>query len=289
MPQGSPEATAQEWLREMELSWRDVFGAPLPSQVHCLVGGDEEVAGALRDVLAKSAGMQAGELRAFAGIAPPETAPKGGPYTVAAGLALEAAGEFHGMNFLAAAAARLDSAQRTRQGLLFGAVLLVAVVAAWAFGQRMNLHALRERETALRRETDSIERNLFPNSSGGNRPQDVLTEAKAQFDEQQKEYAALGALSGSMPSPLEVLDLISKRIPARIPMKISELDIKEANASVRIVGTTDSYKTVDTIKKLLQDAPEFDKVSCVGELDQADRTGASIRFVATFSFRSKVN
>ena len=117
----------------------------------------------------------------------------------------------------------------------------------------------------------------------------MLTEVKAQFDQQQKEYAALGALSGSMPSPLEVLDIISKRIPARIPMKISELAIKEANASVRMAGTTDSYKTVDTIKKLLQDAPEFDKVSCVGELDPADRTGTTIRFVATFYFRSKTH
>ena len=288
VPKGSPEAVAQEWLREMELSWRDVFGVVLPPEVHCLVGG-EEIAGALRDELAKRAGMQVGELNAFAGFTPPQPGPKGGPYTVAAGLALEAAGEFHGMNFPAAASARLDAAQRTRQGLLFGAVLLVAVVAAWAAGQATNLRALRGRETAVRRETDAIERKLFPNSPGGNRPQDVLTEAKAQFDQQQKEYAALGALSGSMPSPLELLDLISKRIPARIPMKISELDIKEANASVRMVGTTDSYKTVDTIKKLLQDAREFDKVSCVGELDPADRTGASIRFVATFSFRSKNN
>ena len=288
-PRGSPEAEAQEWVREMELSWRDVFGVPLPPQVHCVVGGDEEIAGALRDALAKSAGMQVVGMDAFAGLVSPETAPKGGPYAIAAGLALEAAGEFRGMNFPAAASARRDAAQRTRQGMLFAAVLVVAVVAAWAVGQTMNLHALRTREAIIRTETDAIERKLFPNASGGSRPQDLLAQAKAQFDQQQKQYAALGALAKDMPSPLDVLDIISRRIPARISMKISELDIKEANASVRMVGTTDSYKTVDTIKRMLQDAPEFDKVSCVGELDPADRTGRTIRFISTFSFRTKVH
>jgi hypothetical protein len=286
-PNGSPEATAQEWVREMDLSWRDVFGAPLPPQVRCLVGGDEEIAGALREALAKSAGMQVGALNAFAGFAPPEPVPPGGPYTVAAGLALEAAGEFRGMNFPAADAARLHAAQRTRQGLLFGAVLIVAVVAAWAVGQTMKLRALRERQAAIRAESDAIERKVFPKSSGGNRPQDVFNTVKTQFDQQQKELAALGTLSGSMPSPLEVLDIISKRMPARIP-KISELDIKEANASVRMVGTTDSYKTVDAIKKMLQDAPEFEKVSWK-PLNSEDKTGATIRFEVTFFFRSKSN
>jgi hypothetical protein len=273
----------------MELSWRDVFGSSIPPQVHCLVGGDEEVAGPLRDALAKGAGMQVGVLNAFAGLTPPESAPAGGPYTVAAGLALEAGGEFRGMNFPAADAARLNAAQRTRHGLLLGAVLIVAVVAAWAVSQTMKLRALDQRQAAIRAETDSIERKFFPNSSGGNRPQDVLAQVKAQLDQQQKEFAALGALSGSLPSPLDVLDIISRRIPAGIPMKISELAVKEANTSVRMAGTTDSYKTADAIKRLLQDTPEFDKVSCVGELDPSDRTGTTIRFVATFFFQSKSN
>jgi hypothetical protein len=287
-PKGPPQAVAQELAREMELSWRDVFGAPLP-EVHCVAGGDAESAGALRDALAKGAGIQVAELNAFAGLTPPATAPKGGPYTVAAGLALEAAGEFRGMNFPAAASAGLHAAERTQHGLLFAAALMVAVVAAWAVGQTMNLHALRDREAAIRVETDAIERQLFPNAAGGSRAQDVLNEVQVQFDQQQKEYAALDALSGSMPSPLDVLDLISKRIPARVSMKISEMDIKEANASVRMAGTTDSYKTVDTIKKLLQEAPEFERVSCVGELDPADRSGRTIHFVATFYFRTKTN
>ena len=91
-----------------------------------------------------------------------------------------------------------------------------------------------------------------------------------------------------MPSPLDVLDIIGKRIPQSIPIKqISELAIKEANASVRMVGTTDSYKTVDAIKRLLQDAPEFDKVSCKPVPNPTDRTGATIGFDATFNFRPK--
>jgi hypothetical protein len=281
---GSPEVMAQELFREMELSWRDVFGAPLPPQVHCVVGGDE--AGALRDALEKSAGVQVAELNAFAGFTPPDAVPKGGPYAIAAGLALEAAGEFRGMNFPAAASARLDAAARTRQGLLFAAVLIVAVLAAWAVGQAMTLGALRARERAVRTQTDGVERKLFPNSSGGSRPQDLLTAVRAQCDQLQKEYAALGAVAGSPASPLDVLEIISQRLPARVPMKISEMDIKESNASVRMAGTTDSYKTVDTIKKLLQEAPEFEKVSCVGELDPADRTGRTVRFVATFNFRN---
>ncbi|MDG2303766.1 MAG: hypothetical protein P8R42_03765 [Candidatus Binatia bacterium] len=69
----------------------------------------------------------------------------------------------------------------------------------------------------------------------------------------ERRRAMLGGSSAARPPVLDVLRLINQAVPATTPFEIEELSIDAE--SVRFRGRTDTYESVDVIKRALHDLP----------------------------------
>ena len=315
---------AEELVREMELSWREAFGSGLAgSAARCVLCGDGKLIAGLADALAKSTGLEVRAMNpvlalgAQPGLAHPDE--KGNytkrpirrllerlglvheirviqgvrdegfqgdsSYAVAVGMALAAAGEMPGANFLTAEAATASAARKTRRGLIVAAVLIAAVAAVWSLGMFLKLHSLTVQRAYLRSETADIAAKVFPSErpAGNALPQVVLARVEDLLKEERKAHSTLSPLAGAVPLPLRALQRVQACMPPGIRVKITELSVSER--SVRLAGTTDSYKDFEELRKQFESAPEFENVTFTNP--EGARNAQSIPFVAAFFLRAE--
>jgi type II secretory pathway component PulL len=149
----------------------------------------------------------------------------------------------------------------------------------------LKLHSLTVQRAYLRSETADIAAKVFPSesSAGNTSPQVVLARLEDLLKDERKAQGALSALAGTVPLPLEALQRIDARTPPGVRVKITELSVSER--SVRVAGTTDSYKDFEELRKQFESAPEFENVTFTNP--EGLRNAQSIRFVAAFYLRAE--
>ncbi len=109
-----------------------------------------------------------------------------------------------------------------------------------------------ERNAELDALRDEIRQAVAPIVAGAPRGQErIRLEGAVQGLERRR--AMLGGSSSTRPPVLDVLRLISKAVPSTTPFEIEELSID--GESVRFRGRTDTYESVDVIKRALQGLP----------------------------------
>lgn len=277
---GSEPLSPRAVERESDLCWRQVFSAAIPPAALCMVGGEPAMTAGLAEAFKADAAMDARPLDAAAGLAC-EGAPPGPEFALAVALALQAAADEPGANFLLADGAAARAEKGRNRALVVAAVLLAAIAAVWVAGLVLSLTALRAREKAMRAETDRLVKEVFPGASGGDLPQDALARVESRLAEERKEYAAFAFLGKDAVSPLRVLLLVSTKMPPTLRVKVTALEISERN--VRLAGAVDSYKSIDELRNHLQSMPEFADVTVREEA--TERGSQMIRFSATFNVK----
>ena len=108
-----------------------------------------------------------------------------------------------------------------------------------------------------------------------------LLRVEERLAEVRKEHDALATVSGTT-SPLRILQLTSARMPANVRVKVSEMTVGER--AVRLVGTTDSYKSVDEIRGQLEAIPEFASVTI--QETSPERSSGGVKFTLSIALRT---
>lgn len=142
-----------------------------------------------------------------------------------------------------------EEAQRQlRQTAIVAALALVLGLASYGI-------VLAERRAELAALRDDIRKVVTPIVPGAPIGQERLR-LEGAVESLERRRAMLGGSTGARPPVLDVFRLIDRSVPQSIPFEIDEVTI-DAEA-VRLHGRTDSYESVDVIKRALAGFPNVD-------------------------------
>lgn len=155
--------------------------------------------------------------------------------------------------------------QLIKTGWLAAAVLVLMFV-----GVLMESYSLNRRINQIRSQAVSIYKATFPKAT---KIQDPFKEMKIKYREAQK-AAGLNAGGDEQVRSIDVLNSISRQIPADVTVEINRLVI--ASDNVVISGRTGGYDSVNEVKDRLGKIPYFKKVTITSS--NIDRSGKEVRF-----------
>ena len=263
--------------RETELTWRDSFGTAIPPATPLVVGGDAELTHDVSERLREELPCDVTTISSFGAMTVSEDVETPPSFALAAGLALRAGGgTTPGMNFLAADTLKSDRVMETKRALIISGVALGAIAVAWFSGLFLQWKALERDYQGIRAETRRIFNETVPEEK-------KIVHELQQLDEKlgalRREYDTFASVTARGATPLRIMGLISAAIPKRINVKISELTI--VGRSVRLTGTTSSFRSVDSLKARLEAVAEFASVQI--QPTEVDHKSGTVRFTLLIS------
>jgi len=252
-PDGALEELASTAAREIEMTWRDLFGGSMPPATALALGGESEQLDRLAALLEERLGCAVTLLEPFARIARPDEQEASSEFTIALGLALRAADRgAGGMNFLAADRFKANKAAALKRGLVVFAILAALLAVSWLLGLLLHLQRLEREDRRVTAEINKIFRETLPEEPN---IVDPLLQLQTHLKALRAEYDSFASAAPDAQSPLRILQLISAGAPANIKVTISELSIR--GRSVLLKGAADSLKSADAFKRAMQTVAEF--------------------------------
>ena len=106
---------------------------------------------------------------------------------------------------------------------------------------------------------------------------DEYQQLKSAVDDLKKKVVALGGGAEKGMSPLELMNILSEKIPKEIRVNIDDLLIDKSK--IRVQGDTDSFENVEKIKKEFEAVPLFKKVDVADAKLGADQKKVKFRIV----------
>lgn len=203
------------------------------------------------------------------------------PYQMDKALALAMAGAGMGkrelLNFRPRGAAQSRFWQQNRKPLTVTAALAAILLILLATQAVMKTRVLRQRLDHLDQQITTIFKATFPDVR---RIVDPLQQMRVKLRDIDR-----GPLlsTGNPVRALEILNDISRRIPARIDVTFSRLVI--SSQAVQISAVTDTFNTVDEIKNRLIQSNIFEKVDITSA--NLDKSGKHVRFKLRLQFPQK--
>ena len=276
-------AGAASLAREIELTWRDTFGAAMSGLSQVILAGDPDMTRLLAAELPDVLHCRTDLLDAFENIPWPADTDRDPRLAAAFGLALRAAGgPTRGMNFLEADRSTQSHARDLKGSLMISGLLAGAIAMAWGFGVFLRLNHLEQQYRQIKLDTRQVFQKALP-------AEKKIVSELPQMEERvralRKQYEALASATGTGAAPLHLLQQISARIPAGQDLKVTDMSI--VGRSVRLTGTTGSFRSVDDLKSRLQQVKEFSEVA-VHDVGM-DRAGGAVRFTITITVASGIN
>jgi len=266
----SAEQTAEIVEREVEITWRKLFGAgPDGSLYIVLVSAPkaaEQLVAALRERI---------ECRIL--VVDPYAKVKRSGDTVdadfsmctAEGLALRAlAGDSDDRcDFLAAYNTRMRPGCRIKKELIACAALVAATAAVWFLGLFVRLSTLESEYGRLKNQIQIVFHQALPQEKN---VVDPIAQIQQKLDAFHKEYEMFSSVRPGRFSPLEIWYALTTHTPKEGNLKFHDLLI--AADSVQAVGTCDSFAVISEWQRLLKQVPGFDVVDIQDQKKDA-RTG----------------
>lgn len=277
------EQVAQILSREVGITWRKLFGAEIERNVKIyLVTGDTNATyfkTAIED-----------NLHCQTTIVNPCEKVKCLPehngdisidsIGVAEGLALRALApsQTAGINFLEANDADIKPKINMKKEFTICAVLIGAIAFVSLVGLFMRLSHLEAQYAQIKNEVREIFQRTLPEEKNIVNPL-VQLEQKLQF--LWKDYALFGSVSGI--EPLEVLNTVTTYTPPEMNINLNDMLITAE--SVRLMGTSQSFESVYSWQRLLQDIPQFSNVD-VRDIRREPKS-ERVQFTVLASFATK--
>ena len=273
VPEGKMSKDALSALvREIELTWRDAFRAPVPASASVVLGGDEETIARLSKALQEQLPCDLTVLNPFAQVTCSDEQRKDARQAIAVGLAAGAlAGGNQNANFLAADAFKASQAAGITKGLVFLGMLVGALAGLWVVNLFLQLNGLEARNQDFKTEMRKVFQDTLPEETT---IVDELSQLEGRLHALRGEYDAFSSVATSGISPLRILERISANIPAPLNIRISDMAID--SKTVQLKGTAGSFKSVDDLQNCLEAVPEFAAVA-IRDVGESRATGM-VRF-----------
>ncbi|MFA5239268.1 MAG: pilus assembly protein PilM [Phycisphaerae bacterium] len=248
---------AEILLNEAKTTWRKTFGEEIGQNTKIYLVSEDRVFSDIEALVEKNLHCQIIIVDPYARVKGSVDSREGLGISVAQGLALrvlapEAAA---GINFLDADNVDVKSALNPRKEFAIFAALVAAIIIVSLIGLFVRLSLLETKYNQIRNEIAAIFQQVLPEEKNIVNP---LAQLEQKLQSLQKDYALLGSASGAGIGPVEVLYAISKNIPSQVNVKIDNMLITAGFA--RLTGTSQSFESVYTWQKLLQETPLFSTV-----------------------------
>jgi general secretion pathway protein L len=164
----------------------------------------------------------------------------------------------------------------SRQEIRYAALLLVFLFLAFITDFFVGIQAKEYQFSQLQKETRRIFQETFPDEKN---VKNELEQMKLKIKEIEKQNDIFKSLFGEKPSPLEVLNGLSSSIPAEIDLSVMDLTVDEK--SIRFVGWTDSFNTVNKIEQELKKQEIFGDVKVSNAKVGKDKSGVNFQIKIT--------
>ncbi len=173
-------------------------------------------------------------------------------------------------------AARLvESKRQLRYAVFIGVFLLVGLLADFYVGIQAKEYQVRR----IQQEMRSLFQETFPNEKN---VVNELEQMKLLVKEIEKQNEIFENVFGEKPSPLEILKEITERIPNEIQLVINNFSLDDR--SVRFVGWTDSFNSVNRIEQELRKSPLLATVKVSNA--KVGKSKEQVNFQMTITFES---
>jgi general secretion pathway protein L len=157
-----------------------------------------------------------------------------------------------------------------RKDIAKGAIVLAVLLALVMIDYGVDYYGMKKRYNALDRQIVKIFSQTLP---GMTKIVDPVQQMRVQVDEMRK-TAGMFAAGKKGRNVLDLLEDISKRVPSSLDVKVSRVVIDPEGMVIK--GTTDTFNTVDSIKKGLDGSVFFSDVTISSA--NLDRSGNRVQF-----------
>jgi Tfp pilus assembly PilM family ATPase len=261
------EQVAELLANEVEITWRKRFGGEMDQDTTIYLAAGSYDADDLKAMLEAN-------LNCKVTIVDPYVRVKRSPQCngdtalwIAEGLALRvlASDQTTGINFLEAGSAKPQAQKNLRKELAKCAALIAAIAIVWLVGLFIRLSHLEAKNSQMQNEIKEIFHRTLPEETNIVNP---LVQLEQKLQSLKTDQTLFG--SGTDVGPLEVLRIVTVRVPAEANIKIEDMLINAKAA--RFTGTAQSSKSVDNWRHLLQEVPQFSTVD-VQDIQRSSESG----------------
>lgn len=266
----SAEQTAEIVEREVEITWRKLFGTGPDAGLYIVLvsapKASERLVAALREkiecrilVMDPYAKVKRSADKADADFS----------VCTAEGLALRAlaAESDDRCNFLAAYSARRHPGRRIRRELIACAAMVAVIATVWFIGLFVRLSAFESEYGRLKNQIQDVFHQALPQEKNVVNP---LAQIEQKLDAFRKEHEGFSSIQPGRFSPLEIMYALTTHAPREGNLRFHDLLITAE--SVQAIGTCDSFAVISEWQRLLKQIPGFDAVDIQDQKKDA-RTG----------------
>jgi Tfp pilus assembly PilM family ATPase/Tfp pilus assembly protein PilN len=249
------EQVAEILSREVEISWRKVFRREIEEDTKIyLVNGDNAFDG-IETLIEGNMSCQTVIVNPYAKVKCSAEHNDDSTMCIAEGLAVRALTpeETTGVNFLDADNADTKPALNLKKELIICATLIGAIVVVLLAGLFVQLARLEAKHAGIKSEIRETFQRILPEEKNIVNPPVQL---KQKLQTLRADYMLFGSTSGVVVGPLEVLYAVNNSMPSGASID-SMLITTE---SVRLAGTFQSFESVYSWQRLLQQDPQFSAV-----------------------------
>src|SRR4030065_658119 len=140
---------------------------------------------------------------------------------------------------------------------IIAAIITVAILGFADF--YYNVHYREERYNAIKAEMRKVFMETFPETKN---IVDENQQFKSSVEEMRKKVEALGGGTKGVVTSLDILNILSDKVPKDIQVNVDDIMIDKSK--LRVQGETDSFESVEKIKK------EFESVGFLKRVDVSD-------------------
>jgi type IV pilus assembly protein PilM len=154
--------------------------------------------------------------------------------------------------------------------------MLALLVGLSLFNLYYHLHTKETHYAQLQAQVEATFRETFPEMR---RVSNEVAVAREKLREIETNLKGVGSLSGPQGSALEMLRELAVRTPQGLPVKVTDLII--STEGISISGETQSFDSVDNLKKAYASSPYFDEVKVLPA--RAGASGKGVEFKLTIT------
>jgi general secretion pathway protein L len=185
-------------------------------------------------------------------------------------LAIRESKKIKGFNFRREEFQVKTQLEKLKKELIHAAIYLTIIFLLFAVNQGVEYQDLKKRNTGLDSRITKIFTQTFPDITN---IVDPLQQMKTKISELQNEAGAAPGMNMGR-TVLEILNDISERVPKDLEVQVDRMVVDQEGIQIR--GTTDTFNTVDSIKKGLESSQIYRDVVIASA--NLDKSGKGVRF-----------
>jgi type II secretory pathway component PulL len=276
--EGTSLTPVQVLTREIEITLRATFGPDTDTRRKVFISSNNKLLDDLFARLPEAVNCEVVELNPFTKIDCYDRQQPNPDFVIAAGLALIGTNGIPDvLNFLSIGEFRSDRMVEIRRGLYITGALLLVIVTLLVAGLFFELNNLENQHELVKKQIREVFVQTLPEEK-------KIVNEFAQMSEQlktiQSEYSTLSAGLSDRVLPLRILQTISEKITPDQNIRIN--DISMSSESVQLTGVAPSFESVNNLKIVLRQIPEFDEVK-----QNANRQSGEVRFTLSITMMLK--